>query len=138
METWVCRVSLSPFKIRNLMSYAASGGDWRSLSAGIYSLFLETVWLKVCIVKVALKVLTDPGFFLASLTDFCFSSAQVIHLLQLFVLEPQNTFPYFHSYRSILDRPAPSSTVNFLSCVTSFLSFALFLISLEVDRTNTM
>lgn len=40
--------------------------------------------------------------------------------------------------RSILDRPAPSFTVNFLFCVTSFLSFALFLISLEVDRTNTM
>lgn len=84
---------LVPFQSNYLRSYAASG-FWEEFLRVYMFPFLEAVRLRVCIMKVAQEVLTDPQSFLAALQGFCFNSVQVTHLLNV-LTSTQKSFPSF-------------------------------------------
>lgn len=117
---------LVTFQSRDLMSYAASGGLEEFLSWHLFP-FLETVWLKVCIIKSCSESAYRPQILACFpnrlLLQFCPSKWSIYTII---LTRIQKHFPLLSLCWSVLGRSAPSFTFNFLFCV---MSFALFLIS---------
>lgn len=108
------------------MSYAASGGLEEFLSWHLFP-FLETVWLKVCIIKSCSESAYRPQILACFpnrlLLQFCPSKWSIYTII---LTRIQKHFPLLSLCWSVLGRSAPSFTFSFLFCV---MTFALFLIS---------
>ena len=108
------------------MSYAASGGLEDFLSRHLFP-FLETVWLKVCIIKSCSESAYRPQILACFpnrlLLQFCPSKWSIYTII---LTRIQKHFPLLSLCWSVLGRSAPSFTLSFLFCV---MTFALFLIS---------